>query len=177
MKSRKKLTILFVVFFLIFIGMYGIVIMMRPLDKQTLATTSEISATVTNVEITNTVETYVRIVTEEYGDALHVSPAVIKKIGADKIISSLQSGEVFTFRVENNKLQRFAELDYAEAVSIKTAEEEILSLDEYNEYVREGLLPPRIIGITITCISLLMSIYCLLRLQGIDVFRKIYRKK
>lgn len=171
MKPKKKLVVCSVLLLLLSMGMYGIYRNLNSADKQTLQTTYEFTATVTEVTVTNGAEAYVKIHTEEYGDALRLSSAAAKRMDLTDVCN-LHNGQRITFRIENKWLQRFAEADYGEIVALKTEEKEILSLTDYNKYEHESVLPARAAAAISAVVLLLLSLYCFLRLKGTALFAK-----
>ena len=170
MKSRRKYQILTIIFFILFFGANVLYRNVRAMDKQTLHTTFEFTATVTKVSV----EHGVTIHTEEYGGAVQFYPNIEKYLNLSEI-TSLEKGQTITFRLENSQLKRFAEAGLGFIVTLETEGKEILSLAEYNQYQHESLLPQRITTLVAAIIFLLLTIYFLLKLRGINLFRK--RKK
>ena len=167
MKSRRRYQILTIIFFILFFGANVLYRNVRSMDKQTLQTTFEFTATVTGVSV----EHGVTIHTEEYGGAVQFYPNIEKYLNLSEI-TSLKKGQTITFRLENSQLKRFADVGYGAVVALKTEEKEILSLEEYNQHQHEILLPQRITTLVAAIIFLLLTIYFLLKLSGIKLFRK-----
>ena len=164
MKKRKLIVFSLILFLIFFFGIIGLLISMNSIDKQTEKNTTEFMATVTNVETTDTGKNiYVEIYTEEYGDILHISTSVSKKIDMDDI-NNLQKGQTIIFRIENNMLDQFEKIGFGNIVSLKTSEKEIFSLISYNKYIHDSAFPARIAGIVLISIFLLTSAHCVLLL-------------
>ena len=162
MKLTKKYLIPAIIFFILFAAMVGINDEISALDKQTLHTTYEFTATVTDVEVRQGAELYVTIHTEEFGDALTFYSSATKHLNLEEI-TALKKGQVITFRIENRWLQRFAEAGLGLIVELKTEEKEILSLTEHNQYQHESVMPPRIACLVIMFGSLALGWYFLLK--------------
>ena len=85
--------------------------------------------------------------------------------------NTLQAGQTIIFRVETIWLKHFEAGEFMHIVSLRTEEEEILSLSRYNEkkdnrpYIMKQL-------IFLGPLFLLISIHCILLLKGINVFQK-----
>lgn len=169
--AKKKFFILSMIFLILSLGLYGSYCSLYSVDKQNLHTTSEFSATITDVSVKYGDTVYTTIHTSEYGDALRLSPTVAKKIDLTKILS-LENGQTITFRIENSQFQRFAEAGYGEAVALKAGETELLSLTEYNRIQHEALVPARIAGVVFSILFLLLAIFFFLKFKGISLFRR-----
>lgn len=159
------------IFLILSIGLYGSYCSFYSEDKQNPHTTSEFSATITDVSVKYGDTVYTTIHTDEYGDALRLSPTIAKNMDLTKILS-LENGQTITFRIANNQFQRFAEAGYGEVVALKTAEAELLTLTEYNQIQHKALVLPRITGVTFSILFLLLSIFFFLKVKRISIFRR-----
>jgi uncharacterized membrane protein YeiB len=171
--KRKKLTVVSLVFSLIFfIGAVTGLIVASTTEKISEKNTTEFTATVTSIKTEGSgTGQFGKIYTEEYGDKLNIF--YIKKIVDVDDFSDIQAGQTVFFRIENVWLEQFEEMDFVTIVSLKTAEKEILSLSSYAEYMEHQYFRIRITCIIFIPILLLSSIYCVLLLKGVNVFRRL----
>jgi hypothetical protein len=63
-------------------------------------------------------------------------------------------------------------MKFIPVLTIRTEKEDIVSLTRYNEYTAPSLSAATIAGIVVALILLLTSIYCILLLKGIHLFRR-----
>jgi hypothetical protein len=158
--KRKKLIVFVLSFsFVLFFGMLGNVIIMNTKEKSSEVNTTEFTATIKSIEIDGEgTNEYCIIFSEEYGNKL--STYNIRKISEISDFNRLESGQTVFFRVENIWLNQFEEMTFIPIVSIRTGEKEIVSLNNYNEYMDDLRLAPTIAGIAVALI-----IYCVLLLK------------
>jgi hypothetical protein len=173
MKMKRKRMIVFalVLSLIFFFGLIGNMIIMHNSAKLTEMNTTEFEATVRSIEIYGEgTREYCIIHSEEYGDKLITYS--IRGISDISDFDRFKSGQTVFFRVENIWLNQFEELTVFPIVSIRTENEEIVSLSSYCEYRASSLLEPTIAGIVVILIFLMLSIHCVLLLRGINVFRR-----
>jgi hypothetical protein len=141
----KKLTVTILIFsMLFFLGTVGIMISMTPIDKQTEDTTTDYSATVSNIQITDTGKsTYVAIQTKEYDSALQISTNISDKLNMDDV-RRLQEDQKIFFRIENTKAGQMNTAQAVHIVSLQTEQTDIFTLDDYNAYMKQAAYPARI---------------------------------
>lgn len=170
--KRKKLTVVVLVFSILsFIATVGGSIVASTVETISEKNTTEYTATVTSVKIEGSgTDKYGRICTEEYGDKLLIS--VSKKLVDMNDFENIQAGQTVFFRIQNVWVESFEEMDFVIIVSLKTEEKEILSLSNYAAYRENQDFKIRMIGIVGAPIFLLISVHCILRLKGINVFRR-----
>jgi len=181
MKMKRKRMIVFalVLSLIFFFGLIGNMIIMHNSVKLTEMNTTEFEAAVRSIEIYGE-GTHERSIihSEEYGDKL--TTYFIREISDISDFTRLESGQTVFFRVENIWLSNFEgkmyipieEMTFIPIVSIRTENEEIVSLSSYCEYMASSLLEPTIAGIVVILIFLMLSIHCVLLLRGINVFRR-----
>ena len=169
--KRKNLAVVALIFSLLFFfGMLGNVIIMNTRNPSE-ANTTQFTATVRGVEIDGEgIHEHCIIHSEEYGGKL--STYNIRGISDTTDFNSLKNGQFVFFRVENIWLDQIEEMRFFPIISIRTEEEEIVSLSDYNEYMDDLRFAPTIAGIVVALIFLLASIHCILLLKGINVFRR-----
>lgn len=125
---------------------------------KTIKNTTELTGTVANISIIDLgKDTYVQIYVDEYLSHLHIAPSVCLNIDL-KNISDLQVGDTVTFRIENDMLEILNTNDYICSVfALKTAEKEIFTLNQYNEYIKHASFPARLINIFLIIILIIFS--------------------
>lgn len=142
--SKKLTVIIMILSMLFFLGTVGIMISMTQIDQQTEDTTTDYSATVSNIQITDTGKsTYVAIQTKEYDSTLQISTNISDKLNMDDV-RSLQEGQTIFFRVENTKAGQMNTVQTLNIVSLKTEQTDIFTLDDYNEDMKQAAYPARI---------------------------------
>ena len=92
----------------------------------------------------------------------------------------MQRGQTIFFRVEKIWLKQIIEREgwpFIHVIAIRTEEDEIVSLDDYNKQRIEGRVAPTIAGSVVVSIFLLLSIHCALLLKGINIFRRLKKRR
>ncbi|MGI6116051.1 hypothetical protein [Luoshenia tenuis] len=177
--KRRKLTVLALVLSLIFFfGTLGNLVIMNT-SMPSEANTTELSATVTGIGIKGEGDhKYCAIYSQEYGDKL--STYELRGISDISDFTSLQRGQTIFFRVEKIWLKQIIEREnwpFIHVIAIRTEEDEIVSLDDYNKQWIEGHVAPTIAGSVVVFIFLLLSIHCALLLKGINIFRRLKKRR
>lgn len=153
MKKRtvnKK--IILAVFVFLFIAVTSLNFYLPSVYSLTQNDVKDYSAVIDRVSIDGTGE----IFTDEFSPPLYISSEVIKKIGTQKI-NNLKNGGKIYFEAEKD-----ARTDNVSIyiVSLKTDDEIIFSLNDYNEALKESAKPAKIAGIIldILCIAVIILI-------------------
>ena len=176
LKKRIPIIVLCFSLFLI-IGMLGSLFFLQEDLSLTEENTAEYTATVKDIKTWNvTNDTYINILTEEYGSALMVNLSVSNKMGAS-FLSDLSIGDEISFRIRNRMKESLETKHMGDIVALHTAEREYFSLSTYNELMRKDAVPTKIAAITISAIAFVVAIGCTLRLTGTWPFREQKRKK
>ena len=160
-KSKTKMIILL----LFFAVMIGLIISMSKIDKQTEDTTTLYTATVIDVDVTNTGKNnFAEIHTKEYSTSLYISTNISKYIKMDDV-KNLRNGQTIFFRIENIKIRQMNNVEYVDITSLKTDTKEIFSLEEYNKYIYNSAYPARIISIVMALLLFSISLFCYLKIK------------
>ena len=156
---KKKHTMILTIFFWICaIGIAGLFVLLNNTDNLTTQNTSEYIATVERSDIKNTGEDLsIEIFTEEYDIPLYVSTNISSKIDVS-LIKSMTNSDTIIFRVENHLYEQIGTIDFLNIVSLKTSDNDIFSLDDYNTLMHESTKPARIASVMLTCLFLILSI-------------------
>lgn len=156
--KKKHTMILSIFFWICTIGIAGLFVLLNNADKLTTKNTSEYIATVERSDITNTGEDLsIEIFTEEYNIPLYVSTNISSKIDVS-LIESMTNSDTIIFRVENHLYEQIWAMDFLSIVSLKTSDNDIFSLDDYNMFMHESTKPARIANAILTCLFLILSI-------------------
>lgn len=148
-----------IIFLLIFIVTTGILISMGGIDRQSEDNTVLFTATVKNTEIVDTGEHIsAEIHTEEYKAGLYLSKSICDGMETEDI-EALKAGEKISFRVENTKVAQLDQAEFVNITAMKTETKEILSLDDYNRYMRDAAYPARTAGGVVTMLSLFGALF------------------
>ena len=143
----------------------GLTIFMSKIDQQTESSTTLYTATVNYVDVESTGKyVFTEIHINEYDTYLLITTSISKRIATDQI-KALKKGQVIVFRIENIKVEQMNEVEFINIVSLKTASNNILSLDEYNNYMNSAAYPARVASIVLSLAFLLLSIFCCLRIR------------
>ena len=165
MKRLKIQLIIMIVSFVFFIGMIGLLILMRDIDRQTEETTSFYQATVTSVDIANTgSDISARIYTNEYDTYLLITTDIAPNINMDDV-KDLKNGQTIFFGIEKIKAPDMNKVALIDITSLKTETKVIFSLEEYNQYMHDSLYPSRIAGAVVAALLLCLSIFCFLKIR------------
>lgn len=139
-------------------------ITLKYFNEQTYKKTSELSATIEAVEITNIGdETYVEIFTKEYQMPLYITTNVMEYISTEKI-NNLQKNQTISFRAENSLLEQLDEMEFLNIVSLETDNEDIFSLSDYNTYIYHSSYSARVACIIVLIFFLTVSIFCTIKI-------------
>jgi len=170
---KKMYTKIILIISIVFLfGTVGIMVSMMQIDKQTESNTTEYSATVSKVQVTDTGKSsYIEIQIEEYKSHLQISTNVSKNINIDDI-SNFHSGQRIFFRIKNIENNQMNNVEFVNIVSLKTEDKDIFTMDDYNHYIRKSAYPARIASIIISL--LLMSVAVL---SIISIKRKVTKPK
>lgn len=160
-KSKVKIVIMIVSMFL-FAATVGLIISMSKIDKQTENTTTFYTATVSDIDITDTGEKiFAEIHTKEYSTSLQISTNISKNIKMDDI-RDLKNGQTIFFRIENIKVEQMNKAEFINITSLRTDAKDIFSLEEYNKYIHDSAYPTRIASIVMALLFLFISLFCYL---------------
>lgn len=162
-KSKTKIVIL-IVSMLFCAGTFGLLISMINIDKQTESTTTFLSATVDAIKITDTgSKIYVEIHTKEYHAVLLISTNITQNIDLNDI-RNLHNGQKIFFRVENSKIGQMNnvtdqtnDVNLINIISLQTETNNILSLEDYNQYIKNAAYPARIACVMMALLFLSIS--------------------
>lgn len=163
-KSKVKIVIMIVSMFL-FAATVGLIISMSKIDKQTENTTTFYTATVSDIDITDTGEKiFAEIHTKEYNTSLQISTNISKNIKMDDI-RDLKNGQTIFFRIENIKVEQVNKAEFINITSLRTDTKDIFSLEEYNKYIHDSAYPTRIASIVMALLFLFISLFCYLSIK------------
>lgn len=153
---KRKILMLVSILCLIFsIGTYANVIFGDSADEQTEKTTTELTATIEEVETLDTEEIW--IYTNEYDTKFVISSGLSELIDLD----DLQIDQTIYFRIENIWLYELYESIFLQIVSLETSEKEIFSLMDYNECIHKSVISANVAGGVAGTLFLLVFLYCL----------------
>ncbi len=162
-KSKIKIAIM-IISLLLFVATIGLIISMSKIDKQTEDTTTLYTATVTDVNITNTQKNvFIEINTKEYNTSLHISTNISENIDIEDV-KKLKKGQTIFFRIENTQVHQINEVEFVNITSLKTDTKDILSLEEYNKCIYNAARPARIASIVMASLFLFISLFCYLKI-------------
>ena len=148
MLFRRSASFFRVVCVLFMVGSIGLFVIIDSLDNQSKKNTTELSGTVKKVEFINTEkELHYLIYIEERELILNVSTNISKKING-KLINDLQKGDIVFFRVENEYLSK-SDASFINIVSLKTNNNEVYSLSDYNQHISKSVKKVRIVPIVL----------------------------
>lgn len=155
--KKNRLTIVLCMFF--FVVMVSLLIFTSKIDEQTDKMTTFFTATVNEVEITDTGKRkFIKIHTNEYSTALYVSNDIINSINVEDI-SGLEKGQTIFFGIENTKTDQMNEVEFINITSLKSDKKEIFSLNDYNRFIHDSAYPARIVIIIMAVLFLFTALY------------------
>lgn len=162
MNKTKTIMIASLILFLVSIGL---IISMNEIDKQTTDTTTFYTATVSNVDITDTGKNISAVIkTQEYDTDLHISVNICKNINMDDV-RALKNGQAIYFTVEKIRAAQMNEVIFLPITSLETNTEEIFSLDDYNNYIQASAYAPRNAAIIFASGCLLVAVYSFIKIR------------
>lgn len=169
---KKKHAMVLSIFFWIFtIGIAGLFVLLNNADNLTPQNTSEYIATVKRNDIKNIGEDLIiEIITEEYNIPLYISTNISNKIDIS-LIEGMANNDTIIFRVENHLYEKIETIGFLNIVSLKTTDNDIFSLDDYNVLMHAANRPARIACGIVTGLFFIFSIISTRR------YLSYYRKK
>lgn len=161
-KTKQVIIIASVFFLLVTIGL---IISMSKIDKQTAETSTFYTATVSNVDITDTGKNISAIIqTKEYKTDLHISVNICKAINMDDV-RALKDSQQISFTIENIRATQMDSVEFLPITSLKTATKEIFSLEDYNGYTQTAAYAPRNTAIIFASGCLLVAVYSFIKIR------------
>lgn len=156
-KNTNKIAV--IIFSLIFVVSTGLLISMGGIDRQSEDNTVLFTATVKNTEIMDTGENIsVEINTKEFKAGLYLQQSICNEMGVEDI-EALKIGEKISFRVEKAKAEQLDKAEFVNIAALKTEMKVILSLEDYNGYMRDAAYPARVAGGAIAMLSLFGALF------------------
>ncbi len=158
MRKIKFTTIILVISVFFLIGTVGNMLNMIQAYHQTENNTTLYSATISKVEINNEMMN-VKIWVNEYDYYL-----TIPRFISEEIIDeawNLQIGQKIFFRIENFKVDAINSTELINIVSLKTENEDIFTLDEYNKIFKHESIPTQIAATIVALLSMVSIGYCI----------------
>lgn len=152
----RKNYVLFFVVIILFFGMLGQNVSTFMMDKLSEYSTVEMSAVVSSVRCVVTEEDiYWTIGIKEPSGELQILSAVGNSLDATAL-ETLEEGQTITFLMDISTAEQYRETGSGYIVALK-AEQDIFSLEQYNEIMHETTRPAKIVGVIIqVCLLLLM---------------------
>lgn len=140
----KKRIFAIVICFVFFFGMVGLLCLMNSLDKQTEETTVELSITISAITVSETEKkTNIKIITEEYENDFYLQPNITKYLD-DIEISTLKKGDKIEIRLRKEDVELLNKAKFIYLLSVTIGEKDLISLEEYNDYMNISAKPARI---------------------------------
>lgn len=170
--KRKELTIfVFILSSLLFFVCIAVFTVPSIFVRPSEGNTTELSATIKEVEIKDTSGSeHGSIFTEEYDFELLIK---FKAAIDTNDFINLQKGQKVWFRVEHIWLDQLEETPFIYTVSIRTEEKEIISLSSYNEFLDHEIFLIRATGVLLGLILLVIIVHFVLLLKGINIFHSL----
>lgn len=142
---KKKNIILLFVYFLFLFGMIGLFINNILIAQKSTNNTTEYIATVNNVSfLTEKNKTTIEIYTNEFSTKLYISESLCTN-STILALKAVNKGDAIYFRIDNDATPLFdSEIKFCNIVSLKTTENEIISLSDYNSLMQKSTLPAKI---------------------------------
>lgn len=163
-KSKIAIGICIAICFLL-----SVLLIFMNIDAQkTTDNTTECNATVHYIAISDTNERYAEIYTNEYQFSLYISTNIFKQLDVSEL-SLLSEGTRIYFRVDNVNKDSMYDSQFCPIVSLKTDNQDIISLDTYNQLLKKSMIPTNIVVILI----LIVLLFCIIFLYK----KKLYKKK
>ena len=147
----KKINIILLIFcFLFFFGMIGIFFNNILIAKKNTENTTEYTATVKNVYFsTNKTKTTIEIYINEYSTILYISENLCTN-STVLALKTINAGDTIYFRIDNNITQIFDNhISFCNIISLKTIENNIISLSDYNSLMQKSTLPAKIASLSL----------------------------
>lgn len=134
-------------------------------EKNTKNTT-EYVATVNNVSFsTNKNKTTIEIYTNEYSTKLYISESLCSD-STVLALKTINKGDIIYFRIDNDVTQIFEnKISFCNIVSLKTTENNIISLSDYNSLMQKSTLPAKIASLSLAFCFLICIIQQIRRIK------------
>lgn len=163
--NKKKLTILlFTISLLMCIAMIAVTVSINERERISVSNSTEFKGTVVSTKIgEDNNDLLGEIQIEELDTVLCVN--WIKTMDVTEIFSELRDGETIYYRIENGWLKKLDSMQFVYIVSLKTENENIFSIDDYNSIYGRARSRIRIATsiIAIGCAGI--CIYCIFQLK------------
>ena len=91
-------------------------------------------------------------------DRLYLQQSICNEMGVEDI-EALKIGEKISFRVEKAKAEQLDKAEFVNIAALKTEMKVILSLEDYNGYMRDAAYPARMAGGAIAMLSLFGALF------------------
>lgn len=164
MKNIKTAKIIMIIAFSLSVVFFILLISMRNIDRQTENTTTLFAATVEKTVInTATDKPHAEIHTVEYGNWFYITQNIGSNINIDDL-KTLEKGEKIYFRIENKKTKDINNVIFIDIVSLKTDDKNIFTIEDYNKYMHDAAVAPRIAGIVLSLSLFCVSFCCFIRI-------------
>ena len=156
MKLKKLLP--FFIVLLIFFGMAGNLVSIILSDKLSENSTVEQTAVFAGAECSDSGKDISWIIYVQEPEGTLLIPAAIGNYIDKSAINALQTGQSISFRMELANAEQYQHDGMARIVALK-AEQEILSLDDYNRIMHKEKQPALIAGLVFEAVLCLLLIY------------------
>lgn len=139
---KKKYLIIIVI---IQIGLIGLFSMMTKSHMLTNDNTKEYIATFNYIQLNSSndkTEAFISI--NEYDTLLYIPKDIFENIHSNKMMD-IKKGQEISFRIENHYIEQFGSAPILSIVELKTTNNVIYSIEEYNIIIKKTIIPPKVI--------------------------------
>lgn len=177
MKKKRTTIVILCCALLSLFGMVGNLYLSQKLYSMSEENTTEFFATFVDIRaVKDGNDTYITIITEEYGTALYL-PLVITSEMDESFLSGLSPNDTIIARVPNNMIEYVESKFMGTIVALHTTEKEYFSLETYNELAKKAEIPVKLFGSLYCVCAFVIIVGCVLHLRGIPLPRVFCFKK
>lgn len=163
MNKRLKLRAVLCAIFLF--GAVGLLISIRSEDNKTTENTTVYDATVAEIDCLEAEDNYEIVIhTEEYETDLRIPDSICADINI-ATINDIKNGDTIFFRIENYKVSELNQVGFFNIVSLRTDNQDIFSLSDYNRSIHYSVHSERIAGTVLVIALLALEVYLLNKIK------------
>lgn len=158
MKKTKLYVLGMITSVVFFWGTVGLIILMGEIGQLSEENTTEFSASVIKVEVSEA-DPSADVYINEYEASLFLTSTVCERIKLSDL-RDLKAGDEVYFRIEDSKGIYLNTAAFVDVVSLRTESQSFYSIQEYNSWMRDASIPAKISAYGFALLSLFVFLFC-----------------
>lgn len=163
-KAIKKNKIGLIISLIFLVAMISVAINMNVQTHLSEKNTCELIATVEYISVPTSQNQIATIYTEDFNCPLYIYGDIFSNLDSDKY-NSLSKGSTIYFRVNKSLVQNINNIAFCYIVSLRTDENVIFSIDNYNEWQGQSVRNANITAIVFVLILISLCIYFIYQIK------------